>query len=191
MVQGQNYPGTSGGGLGTGYVTGYGHDNPVVNGITNGLAEFSAHPNTPGGNGSTDIWLRVKLTNGGGTIYSCPLQYHIKDNAKCCWFCSEANKHKRISPEDWKLIGTVEQAVYKVDRRALASYIKRGDQLVTRMLNRGVKPEYFTGFTDKIVDLALHGHYDEAAKFYMQFVLDSLKEHWPDNKFRGWRRYLR
>lgn len=175
----------------------YGNTGGVLGAVSAGrTVDFSAYPETAGGDDGGAVYIRLKLDNsavgaGGGIGYTCAVRYWIQDDTKCCWFCSEANKHKRISPENWKLIGRVEQAVYKRDRRALTSYIKHGDKLVERMIAHGVKPEHFVGFTDKIVDLAIHGYYEEAARFYMQFVANEANIHWPDAKYRGWVRYLK
>lgn len=173
---------------GCGYVTG-----SVSAGRT---VDFAATPITAGGDDGGVVYLRLKLNNsavgaGGGIGYTCAVRYWIQDNAPCCWFCTEANKHLRISPEKWKLIGRVEQAVYKLDRRALTSYVKHGDRLVERMIAHGVKPEHFVRFTDRIVDLAVRGYYEEAAKFYVQFVANEINVHWPDTTHRGWISYLK
>lgn len=192
MVFPNSYPGTNAaGGLNVSGTTGYGHDNPVVTGITDGKAEFSAHPNTPGGNDSTTILIRLKATNSGGSVYSCALSYHIQDHAPGCWFCTEANKELRLAPDKWQLIGKVEQAVYKLDRRALASYIRHGDRLVAKMKANGVSSQHFSDFLLKIVDLAERGLIEEAAKFYIKFVTEDVRAYWPDAGCRGWQAYLK
>ena len=169
----------------------------VLGSVSGGrTVDFAAYPTTAGGDSGGAVYLRLKLDNstvgaGGGLGYTCAVRYWIQDNAKCCWFCTEAHKHRHISPEKWKLIGRVEQTVYKLDRRALASYVKHGDRLVERMVAHGVKPEHFVAFTDKIVDLAVRGYYEEAARFYVQFVANEINLHWPESTHRGWKPYLK
>lgn len=190
MVNGGTYNGNGGTGLTCSSATYPSTTNPQGT-TTNGTIVWSAHPNTPGGDDGGDLYIRLKLTNSAGTIYSCPFRWYIQDNAPCCWFCTEANKHNRLTEREWKEIGRVEQAVYKLDRRALTSYVKHGDKLVERMLAHGVGPEHFIEFTRRILEFAREAHYEEAARFYVQFVADDINAHWPEVKLRGWLRYLK
>jgi len=109
MVLGQNYAGTGGAGLHAASSSYPASENPHLTGQTSGQIDYSAHPNTPGGNDSGDIWIRVKVTNGSGDTFSCPIKYHIKDNAPCV-LCTLALR-----------LGMVSEELYKTD----ISYLRR------------------------------------------------------------------
>src|SRR5579885_719958 len=121
--------------------------------------EFLIISGGPGGDDTDEIWLRCTATGPGGSVHTTILgtemvmRVIIHDNAACCWFCSEANIVNRLTPEQWQIIGKVEQHVFRLERRGLASYIKHGHRLVDRMKANGVAPEYFVQFTRTVLDL--------------------------------------
>lgn len=144
----------------------------------------------PGGDNSNTAQMRLKLDNtaaGGGVVYGCTITMVIVDKASCCWFCTQSNITKRISPEDWIKVGTIEQELFRACRRMVAWYTKHGDQLVARMVAAGVGPDWFENFTDELLKTYQENGLEAAGKFYVSRVIEATKTYWPEYYHRGYR----
>lgn len=158
--------------------------------------EFLIIHGGPGGDDTDEIRLRCTATGPGGSTHTSVLgsemvmRVIVHDHAACCWFCSEANIVNRITPEQWQVIGKVEQHVFRLERRGLASYIKHGNRLVMKMKEQGVQPDYFVNFTQTVLSTVEKQGYKAAAEYYINFVASAVRTYWPETNLRGFKQGL-
>lgn len=146
----------------------------------------------PGGDSYDVVRVRLTVTGPGGTTNVdsgnnlVTFEFQVQDHAPCCWFCSQANISRRLTAEEWSIIGTVEQHLFGRSRRMVAWYVKRGQPLVNKMLEAGVEQAWFEKFTDHVVTLFKEGKLAEAGIFYRDTVAECTLKYWPGGvKHRG------
>jgi len=157
-----------------------------------GIGSFTVYFDikAPGGDNSGQFYMRLLVDNtsvGGAQAFTPTVWVQIKDHAGCCWFCTQANITRRLSPEEWATIGRVEQQIFRQCRRALVWYLRQGNILLAQMLKDGVEQPWFEAFTNEVLESYRQDGVEAAAKLYMKRVAKSVETHWPTCAHRGYK----
>lgn len=143
--------------------------------------------------GDTTDYVQVRLTvsdtaasttkavNGADLI----ITFSVVNHTRCCWFASQANITRRLSTDEWRVMGMIEQALFKLNRRSVTFYVKHGEELVKKMIAGGVEQSWFEEFIDRAVKLAIEDRLADAGEYYMRTVLEMSEKYWPDCKHPG------
>jgi hypothetical protein len=151
---------------------------------TTGAITFTS--GAPGGDAFDLVRVRLTVTGTGGAVsvdasgHDVIFEFQVQDHAPCCWFCTQANITSRLSPEEWSMIGRIEQHLFKRSRRMVAWYVKRGKLLVDKMVEKGVSQAWFEAFTRQSIELFRNGHLEQAAVLYRDVVAGCALHYWPE-----------
>lgn len=156
-----------------------------------GTIQFNS--GAPGGDRFDYIRLRLTATNEAGSATTDPqgnilyFDFQVQDKAPCCWFCTQGNITKRLSPEEWQTVGLIEQELFRRCRRMVVWYLRQGDVLVSRMLAAGVAQAWFEDFTTDLLACYRSKGLDKAAIFYVEQVGSMTDKFWADCAARGYK----
>ncbi len=143
------------------------------------------------GNDDGNTWLmRLKLDNsavGGSVVYGCTITVEMQDKSACCWFCTQANLTRRLTPEEWEKVGRTEQRLWGYSRRMVTWYLKQGETLVQKMLAGGVSQDWFVTFAETLLATYQAQGLDAAARYYALQVGEAVERYWPECAARGYR----
>ena len=138
--------------------------------------------------GDTTDYVKVRLTvtdtvasttkavNGSDLIVT----FAVSNHTRCCWFCSQAEKSRFVTEEEWSMQGAIERVIFKFNPRIVAYYLKYGKELRQRMIAGGVKQKWFEDFIDRIVKLVRECRIEDAANYYVLQMYEMTRKYWPE-----------
>jgi len=115
------------------------------------------------------------------TVTSQPFTFSLNyvDDDDDTWFCSEANRTKPFSPEEWALVRQIRVACFKAAPRLTANYIRFGKELVARMRQNGVTSDVYVHYVQELLTIARTEGLEAAARYDIWWCLQQVNTHWP------------
>ena len=154
-------------------------------------ADFTINSVSPDDNtGWRTTYLRVTVTNSGGSTLSNILTVQARDRTGC-WICSEVDAVKRLSDEEIKLLLHFKLYCLEHHKRLAGFYLRDCDDLTERMKAANIDWSIFVGFEMALLNLIRANQLEAAYIMYRDVVLSQFALYYPDCNKPSYRKAIK